>query len=143
MLMTSFAWAGALGAACLLVASAGDAAAQPAPLALDTETTIAGVDVACTGIGQTRLDPRWDAYPVRVEFSNARSEYLSDGEIALADAKGTPILDVRCEGPWILLKLKPGAYRVEGRIANAKPRTARFKPPAKGQMRLVLQFPDL
>jgi hypothetical protein len=133
---------GALGAVCLLLVSAGVAAAQPAALALDAETTIAGVDVACTGIGQTRLDPRWAAYPVRIEFSNARSEYLTDGEIALSDARGRPILDLRCDGPWILLKLKPGAYRVEGRIANAKPRTARFRPPSQGQMRLVLQVPD-
>ena len=146
MLMTSPVTASlraaALGAVCLLAVSA--AAAQPAALALDTETTIGGVDVACTGMGQTRLDPRWNAYPVRVEFSNARSEYLTDGEIALSDARGRPILAVRCEGPWILLKLRPGAYRVEGRLANvdAKPRSARFRPPARGQMRLVLQFPD-
>ena len=34
-------------------------------LPIDRPTTVGGVEVACTGIGQTRTDPKWPAYPVR------------------------------------------------------------------------------
>jgi hypothetical protein len=124
------------------------AAAAPAPdptvVPLDSEATVNGVGVGCTGVGQTKLDPRWAAYPVRIEFSDAENAYLADETITVWNASGDPILTVSCEGPWILLKLPPGAYRVEGRIRNpaVQPRTATFRPPSRGQMRLVLKFPD-
>jgi hypothetical protein len=113
-------------------------------VALDQETNVSGVPVACTGIGQTKDDPRWLRYPVRVEFSNAHNEYFANVEIAVWDRSGRPVVSVSCNGPWILLDLPPGRYRIEGRLLDvaAKPRTAPFSPPTHGQMRLVLQFPD-
>lgn len=118
--------------------------AEPRSLPVDMETTVGVVPVACTGVGQTRLDPKWQAYGVRVEVSNARNEYLVGGAVTVKDAKGGEVLSVSCDAPWILMKLPPGAYRIEGRILNsdAKPRSAPFSPPKSGQMRLVLQFPD-
>jgi hypothetical protein len=132
----------AAAAAALLMASR--SSAEPRVLPVDGETTAGGVPVACTGIGQTRLDPKWAAYGVRVEVSNAANEYLVDAAITVRDRKGAEVLSVSCDAPWILMKLPPGAYRIEGRILNsaAKPRSATFSPPASGQMRLVLQFPD-
>ena len=133
----------ALGAlAALILAPA--AIAQPAALPVDAETEVNGVPVACTGVGQTRLDPKWQAYPVRVEVSNLLNEYLVGSEITIRDRAGREVLSASCDAPWILVTLPPGAYRIEGRIAGspAKPRTAQFSPPAAGQMRLVLQFPD-
>ena len=134
-----------LAAASLALPAQGVASSSPSVLTMGAERTINGVEVACTGVGQTKLDPHWAEYPVRVELSNARDEYLTDGEIAVSDAKGTPVVAVRCEGPWILLKLKPGGYRVDAKLVDipAKPRSASFQPPAKGQMRLVLKFADV
>ncbi|HWA60029.1 MAG TPA: hypothetical protein VG939_01575 [Caulobacteraceae bacterium] len=123
--------------------------AQPstpvARLPLDRETEVGGIEVACTGIGQTRNDPKWLDYSVRVEFSNARSEYLSDAEVTVSDARGRPILAAACDGPWILMKLPKAGYRIEARLLDvpAAPRSASFKAPARGQMRLVLQFKDV
>lgn len=116
----------------------------PQAVSLDTDLTIGAVEVGCTGIGQTKHDPRWAAYPVRIEFANAQSLYLSDATIDLANASGAPLASISCEGPWILLKLPAGRYTVHARLngSTAKPRSASFSPPAKGQMRLVLQFPD-
>jgi hypothetical protein len=134
-------------AAALALTAASAALAQPGveiSLPVDRPVTIRGVEVACTGIGQTRDDPNWRAYPVRVEFSDHDNAYLGGGELTLfADRK--PVLAVRCDAPWILLKPAVGAYTVEGRVpgAQAKPRSARFQPPAHGQMRVVLQFPEL
>lgn len=137
---------------CMIVAmclamTAPPALAQDLPgdvLPPDQPTTIGGVEVACTGIGQTRDEARWQAFNVRIEVSNARNEYLGAGSIRLADASGAPLLQVRCEAPWVLLKLRPGAYRVEGRVREtASTRSARFAAPATGQTRIVLQFVDV
>ena len=129
----------------VLIAALALAAPETVSLKLDQEATVAGIPVACTGVGQTKSDPRWAAYPVRIDFSDAKTEYLSDGELTLSSARGEPILTVRCAGPWILFKHPAGDYRVEGRMpgTSARPRNATIKSPAKGQSRTVLQFPDL
>lgn len=129
-----------LASLCLI----GSAAAETSLLPVDAETTINGVQLVCTGIGQTRDDPRWQAYPVRIEFSNARNEYLVGGAITVRDTAGRELFSASCDAPWILLRLPKGAYRVEGRMpgAGVRSRSASFAPPAAGQLRVVLQFED-
>jgi hypothetical protein len=123
-------------------------AATPIPagqaLPLDKSVSLGSVDVACTGIGQTRDDPKWRDFPVRVEFSDARNWYLVGATVLVEDAKGRAVANVSCDAPWILLKLPAGAYKVFGRLNDspAKPRSAPFKTPAKTQLRVVLQFRD-
>jgi hypothetical protein len=139
--------AAALAAAIPALAAPTGPAAFDVPvqsLPTDQDTEVSGVPVACTGIGGTRDDPRWAAYPVRVEFSNARAEYLTDAEIVLVNAGGKALFKVRCAAPWVLLKPPAGSYSVHGQLLNsgAMPRSAPFKVPAKGQVRVVLQFPD-
>lgn len=139
-----------LAALAVALGIAGSAlAATPPPLApvvlpVDSPTTVNGVEAACTGVGQTRNDPQWQAYGVRVEFSNARNEYLVGGAIMVRDSAGRELVNVSCDAPWVLLRLPKGAYRVEGRLtgSDAKPRSAPFEAPAAGQLRVVLQFPD-
>ncbi len=139
----------------ILIAAAAAAALAAAPmeaphvqsvsLPLDAETTVNGVPVACTGIGQVRLDPKWKAYPVRVEFSDSKKDYLTEEAASVFTSAGRILFAVRCQAPWILMKLPAGSYRIEATIPGtaAKPRVEHFSPPASGQMRLVLEFPDL
>jgi hypothetical protein len=112
-------------------------------LPVDKTTAVGGLEVACTGLGETRLDPKWAAFPVRVEFSNGKAEYLTDGEIRLTTAKGRPLLHVSCAAPWVLLKTPPGEYHVYARLSDgsAEGKSAPFKTPAKGQIRVVIAFP--
>jgi hypothetical protein len=114
------------------------------PLAIDQPVTLGGVQLACTGIGDTRNDPKWAAYPIRVEFSNAKNEYMIDALVALADAKNELVVVVRCDGPWLLMKPPPGTYAVYAHLMGspAQLRGARFSVPTHGQKRVVLQFPD-
>ena len=132
-----------LAAAAVLFAGA--AVAEPVEVKLDQATTLNGVDVACTGIGQTKDDPKWLTYPVRLEFATAQHTYLAGEEVTLASAKGAPQLDLTCDGPWVLLKLPAGvAYRVDVKLTDqsAAPRSAVVKAPKQGQQRFVLTFPD-
>lgn len=130
-------------------ALAGLAAALPASateVPLDSETTIAGIGVACSGIGESKTESRWQAYPVRIEFANADHEYLIGATVKVADARGAPLFTAGCSGPWLLLKFPDRAsYRVEATIdgAAAAPRSATVRSPASGQARFVLTFPEL
>jgi hypothetical protein len=102
------------------------------------------VNVACTGIGQQKDDPRWRAYPIRVEFATPRGDYLSDEALSVTDHAGAVLASVACEGPWILLRPDaPGEYSFKGWVPGnpAPARGGSLRIPAKGQSRLVLQFP--
>jgi hypothetical protein len=133
-------------AAALIVAFAGwgSANAQPVQIALDQETTVGGVGAACTGIGQTKDDPKWQAYPVRVEFARPSGEYVADEVLRVTDSHGQILLEVGCEGPWILLKVTPGQRYVLGATAGHPGEAAKDMPiraPSHGQGRFVLTFP--
>jgi hypothetical protein len=112
---------------------------------LNGETTVGGVPVGCTGIGQSRHDPKWAAYPVRIDFAKPGGHFLADVEVSLSRADGTAVAEVSCPGPQVLFKLPAGSYRVEGRLTkspNAKPQTATVTAPTSGQRVVTLRFPD-
>jgi hypothetical protein len=119
----------------------------PVPVPLDGQVVIDGVQVGCTGIGtDARDDPRWQAYPVRVEAAEVGGDYLAYETVTLASAGGPPIFSVRCEGPWVLFKLPAGrTYNVEGRAdgpaGGGAIASAHFRVPSQGQARVVLRFP--
>ena len=135
-----------LAAIGLFALIAAPAVAQEAPvrLPLDAQRNIGGVAIACTGIGQEKSDPRWQAYPIRVEFAAPGGDYLSDEALSVMDHAGKTLASVSCEGPWILLRPEaPGAYSFKGWVPGnpAPARGGSFRIPAKGQARLVLTFP--
>jgi len=130
----------------LFSASSAQSAEAPVQLQLDTETAIDGVGVACTGIGQTKTDPRWLEYPVRVEFANTQHEYVIGVTVTLSDSHGTSMLAVSCPGPWLVLKLPDrSAYRLDAHMSDANtPLLSRtVVAPAHGQSRVVLTFPGM
>ncbi len=139
--------AGLAGAAALSL-TAGAALAQTAlvpEMPMDKPVVMGGIQTACTGIGSdARDDPQWLAYPVRVEISDAANAYLVGAIISVADDQGRPVLEANCGGPWLLLKLPAGRYRIIARLpgTDAKPRSATIDTPKSGQMRVVLQFLD-
>jgi hypothetical protein len=124
-------------------AAIGSMPAHADSMPMDNPVTINGIDTVCTGIADSKDDPRWKAYPVRVEFSNGGAQYLAGAHVTL-DKDGKTLTSLDCPAAWVLFKLDPGNYSVTGSIlgSSAKPRTVKFSPPAKGQRRVELQFPD-
>jgi hypothetical protein len=119
-------------------------AVTPLRVRLDTQTNIHGFDVACTGIGESKAEPRWRDYPVRVEFADSVRDYLAGETVTLAPLAGAPILSVTCNGPWLLVRPPDkSAYRLEARLSEryTHPQSALLKAPDLGQKRLVLTFP--
>ena len=125
----------------IAIGLASPAAADPLPM--DTPTTMNGVEVVCTGIGSSQQDPRWPSYPVRVEFSNGGAQYLAGAHVTLSSG-GKQVVAFDCSGSWVLLRVKPGNYKVSATITDqpgSGERSATFSPPASGQKRVVIQFP--
>ncbi len=127
---------------------AGGAAGAPAQaqsfVAMDTPITVNGIETVCTGVGdEAQHDPRWAAYPIRVEFSNDGAQYLSGAHVDLSTAGGKPLAALDCAGSWVLFKLDPGKYRVDATLLynqGGGTKNAAFVAPATGQKRVVLQF---
>ena len=134
--------AAACAAALATPALIGSALADPLPL--DQPITVDGITTVCTGIGEdAQNDPRWKAYPVRVEFSNDKAQYLAGAHVELSEG-GRTLASVDCSGAWLLFQLPAGNYQVHATLlyhrGDSKPRSASFSPPASGQKRVVLQF---
>jgi hypothetical protein len=117
------------------------ALADPAPM--DTPVQINGLETVCTGVGETKDDPKWLAYPIRIEFSNGGAQYLSGATVRISRGSDT-VGSLDCPGAWVLLKGAPGEYRVDVTIDNssAKAVNASFRMGTGGQQRIVLRFPD-
>lgn len=72
-----------------------------------------GIKYACAGVGKaSRGDPRWPAFPVRLEFAAANGDFLGDPAVTVTDQGGKPIFQAQCNGPWVLIELAPGTYKV-------------------------------
>ena len=94
----------------LLAIAAGPAAAQGAG---DPILEANGVKYACAGVGKaSRSDPRWPAFPVRLEFAAANGDFLGDPAVTVTDASGKQVFQTQCNGPWVLIELAPGSYKV-------------------------------
>ena len=120
-------------------------AQTPGPIAvpLDTEQSVGGIDVGCTGIGESKNDARWKAYPIRIEAANAAGDLLANVAISLSKVAGAPLATVSCEGPWIMLRATAGAYRFDAWMPGEtfRHQTGAFNLPAKGQRIVNIRFP--
>ncbi len=125
----------------------GAAPALAGSIPMDAPVAVNGITTVCTGVGDAaQNDPRWKAYPVRVEFSNANAQYITGATVTLKDAKGKVLSVVDCGGAWLLFQLVPGKYSV-GATLDGLPQvpvaSASFSPPKQGQKRVVLSFKNV
>jgi hypothetical protein len=119
------------------------AAEESVSLPADEPTTVNGVELACTGIGdEAQSDPRWKAFPVRLEFAGGNAQYLADVDVSVSDSTGTQLFQVRCDSAWLLAKLSPGKYVVKGSFRNLV-KSSKFTAPKSGQARVIVRFPEI
>lgn len=121
-----------------------DAASASASVPQDRAIPMNGVDVACTGIGSAKDDPQWNAWPVKVQFSNGAGQFLAGEHITLSRGKDK-IGDFVCDANWVLVRGPAGDYTVTAALTGHadKPHTAHFSPPSSGQKLVEIQFPGM
>jgi hypothetical protein len=96
-----------------LVGAALIAAPQTASAQSDPILQANGIRYACAGIGSvSRNDPRWATFPVKLVFAAADGSFLGDPAVTVSDATGKPIFQAQCDGPWVLIDLPAGSYKV-------------------------------
>jgi hypothetical protein len=131
-------------AASLIALAFTSAQAQEAaePLPFDSPVSMRQMEAVCTGIGaDARNDPRWAAYPLRIEIVGRAGEYLGQATVTLTQ-NNEAIISARCGGPWLLLKAPPGSYDVTVLVENVS-KTSKATVPMTGQARVVIRFPEL
>jgi hypothetical protein len=96
---------------------------------------------ACTGIGlEQRDNPRWNAYPAKIEVDEVGGPYLGQAKLTVDNAAGKTIYSSTCDAPWLVMKLAPGQYNVRAQVGSYQ-EGANFTVPAKGQTAVILTFP--
>ncbi|MDB5948032.1 MAG: hypothetical protein JWQ33_3058 [Ramlibacter sp.] len=82
----------------------------------------------CGGIGQGDQQRMKDAardHDLMLTFATANGSYLADVQVQIRDSHGSAVVDVRCDGPIMLVDLPAaGSYRVTARAGGiARDRT--------------------
>lgn len=115
--------------------------------ATDPILTQGEVRYACTGVGSdSRQDPRWREFPVKLVFAARSGGYLSQVGTRILDSQGRTVFETRNCGPWLLLDLPRGRYEV---VATAHDRGQTYNSRATmtvgggGQKETIVRFSDI
>ena len=101
---------------------------------IDQETSVNGIQAACTGVGdQQENSARWSAYPVKVVVSGTGHQFFSGETVSITGSDGQQVAQMTCNGPWVLMKLQPGAYHATVNLPGHPTKTVAFNAPASGQ----------
>ena len=122
----------------LLIMSAlwsGTALARTEAPVADQAVKIDGVQTVCTGSGKdARAEARWHGYPLRLEFVGKSGEYLGNETVTLA-GHGKNV-SVHCTGPWVLMNVPKGTYRLSADVPGIGHKSMRIHAPG----RIVVRF---
>ncbi len=106
----------------------------------DTELTYQNTQYVCTGVGESKEDARWKAYPLKLIFTAAGRAYVAEVSATIKDGAGNVVLQTTCDAPWLLVKLKPGRYFVTATAEGGGTKTATVNVPSSGQHEWVIRF---
>jgi hypothetical protein len=84
-------------------------------------------------------------YPLVIELyqkAGAKSEFTSGAQVKLTNKAGNVVLDDRSEGPFMLVKLPPGSYRVQATLNGKAAAAQSVAVAATGSKRVVIVFPQ-
>ena len=130
-------------AAGMLLAIAMASAFNGKAFAADPVMQQKGISYACTGIGETKDDPRWRAFALKLAFAVQPDGALLSGVRArISDGSGRLVLDVYCEdSPWLMAQLPAGRYSVDAVALGKFRRQVRFAVAGGRQSYVVIRFP--
>jgi hypothetical protein len=108
---------------------------------IDQETSINGIQAACTGVGDSAEDSaRWSSYPVKLVVAGDHGQYYAGEHVSISGRRGQQVADMTCNGPWVLMRLEPGAYRATVDLPGHAAKTISFTAPASGQHEVTVHF---
>ncbi|MFC4274414.1 flagellar hook assembly protein FlgD [Achromobacter aloeverae] len=90
--------------------------------ALPATQTQGNVEYVTGGIGldeSESLKAAEKSYPLSLLFArklDGKNDYTADVKVVITDAKGAKVLDATSGGPYMLVKLPPGQYKVSATL---------------------------
>jgi len=118
--------------------------AHQALSAADVEQSYQGVHYVCAGVSQeSRDDPRWNSYPVKLVFAAADGGFLGDVKVKIGAADGTTVLQAHCHSPWLLVDLEPGSYKVEAMARQDYQQSFPLRVAGERQQEYATRFPEI
>ncbi len=100
-----------------------------------------GITYMCTGIGESKHDPRIASFPLKIVFATNSSALYSDVNVRIYHEEGESVFDVFCDGAWLLVQLPSGSYRVTATDTKNQSRSCPVTL-GGGQTQCVLRWPD-
>ncbi|MBV7485872.1 carboxypeptidase-like regulatory domain-containing protein [Bordetella sp. BOR01] len=130
-----------LVAGCLALA-AGTVAAQPAA-ALPAVQQQGQVQYLMGGFGHDEseaIKAASSSYPLALTFAATQGgAYLADVQVAITDAQGKAVLSTTADGPYLLVKLPPGNYKISARFKD-KEQTRQVTVSGQGTVRQTFNW---
>ena len=109
--MTHLKFVAALASASFLSFAAQAAVNTPETLPVDKPTTVNNIGLDCMGVSARDRDRSLvKSYSVRLETVGGYGQYLANDDITLRNRQGQQLLNVKCDAPWLMIKLDPGRY---------------------------------
>ncbi len=120
------------------------AVVSSAALAADQEKSFNGINYACAGVGdESQNDPRWMNYPAKLVFAGGNGDYLSDIAVSIENAKGEPVFETVCDGPFLLVNLPPDKYRIAAVAESAYRNEFTLNVGDGHQTEHIVRFPEV
>ena len=100
------------------------------------------------GIGENesqRFEAAFKRYPLIVQLfenSGARDEYTADAMVKITDAKGRLVLHEKAEGPFMLVRLPAGDYRIAASLNGHDLAIHRVHVTDSGHAKTTFVFPS-
>ncbi len=114
-----------------------------AQVAQDTELTYKDLKYACTGVAESKEDPRWGKYSTKLMFTAAGRAYVSYIQLSVKDASGALVFETDCDAPWIVIDLKPGKYSVTATAEKKYTKNVSLTVGSGKQTELAIRFPEI
>jgi hypothetical protein len=130
--------------ACALLAASFSFNASAAGLAPVHDAGVASYVSGGVGDGEAqRFKAESAHYPLTVELlerAGARDEYTADAHVRIVDRAGRVVLDQKADGPFMLVRLPAGDYRVSAALDGERLAERAVKVSEQGHAKAVFVF---
>jgi hypothetical protein len=129
------------GLALVLAAAAAQAAGLPA------ERQAGSVSYVTGGVSDEEANAfkqMSHSYPLSIELVQkqvGRNEFTADAHVRVIDHSGAAVLDAKADGPFMLVRVPPGEYRVQATLNGRTVESGPVKVGANGSAQATLAFP--
>jgi hypothetical protein len=134
--------AAALSAALTVSLTGGAGAQQATDNAMPQIQRQGDIEFVSGGVGADEshaLERARSQWPLGLNFTGSGSDYLADVQVRIVDSHNADVLTATSEGPYMLVRLRPGQYTVHASYKGDE-QSKSVTVPAKGSARSTFHW---